>query len=82
MAFLPLGPGERGNPAHTHRPYRLGHCCCGNSDGRRALSASWEKTLRICENEKVIATFIADRQLTACAITSEGLTFAAGDSLG
>ena len=54
------------------------------SDGRRAVSASWAKTLRVwdLESGKELALLTADSATTCCAVSLDGRTIVAGDASG
>jgi WD40 repeat protein len=53
-------------------------------DGRRAVSASWDKTLRVwdLESGKELTSLTADGPTTSCAISLDGRTIVAGDATG
>ena len=53
-------------------------------DGRRALSASNDQTLRLwdLESGEEIGTFIGEDRMFSCAIAADGRTIVAGDALG
>ena len=76
----PGGPLIRTLEGHTYRV----NAVAVTADGRRAVSASDDTTLRIwdLESGKLFNTFAADSQLVACAVTPNGRTFVAGDSSG
>lgn len=54
------------------------------SDGRRAVSASWDTTLKVWDlvDGTCRATFNADESLTACAATSDGHAIVAAGTSG
>src|ERR1700686_2284247 len=58
--------------------YRLG------ANGRRAVSASYDRTLRLwdLESGKEIATFTGESWMVSCAVARDGQTIIAGDALG
>ena len=53
-------------------------------DGRRAVSASEDKTLKVWDLEqgKCLATFSIDDSMYACVAALDGLTLVAGDKSG
>jgi WD40 repeat protein len=53
-------------------------------DGRRAVSASDDRTLRLWDLEtgKEIAAFTGESGIGSCAVTSDGRTIVAGESSG
>jgi len=53
-------------------------------DGRRAVSASYDPTLRLwdLESGKEIATFTGEDDMGNCAVASDGRTIIAGDVSG
>lgn len=53
-------------------------------DGRRAASASDDRTLRLwdLESGKEIAAFTGESDMGCCAIASDGRTIIVGESLG
>ena len=53
-------------------------------DGRRAVSASSDKTLKVwdLESGKVIATFSGEGSLDACAVAPDGMTIVAAGASG
>ena len=53
-------------------------------DGCRAVSASYDKTLKVwdLENGNVDATFSGESGLTSCSISPDGLTIVAGEKSG
>jgi WD40 repeat protein len=52
-----------------------------SADGKRAVSASYDKTLTLwdIDSEKALASFSGDISLSACAMSPNGLSAAAGD---
>jgi WD40 domain-containing protein len=55
-----------------------------SSDGRRAVSGSWDNTLRVWElkDGKELVTLTIDGHVTACALAHDNRTIVAGDSFG
>jgi WD40 repeat protein len=53
-------------------------------DGRRAVSAAYDQTLRVweLENGREITTFIGESRMSCCACTPDGRTIIAGDEAG
>ena len=53
-------------------------------DGRRAVSASGDQTLKVWDLESgtVKADFVGDDRLLACVIAPDGMTIVASGSLG
>jgi WD40 repeat protein len=53
-------------------------------DGRRAVSASSDQTLKVwdLESGELVASFSADGTLAACAVAPDGLTIVAGGASG
>jgi WD40 repeat protein len=53
-------------------------------DGRRAVSASDDRTLRLwdLESGQEIATFTGESKMASCAIAPNGITIIAGDQSG
>ena len=53
-------------------------------EGKRAVSASSDQTLRVWDLEtgKVVAAFTADATLLSCAVGPDGRVFVAGDQSG
>lgn len=53
-------------------------------DGKRIISASGDKTLKVwdLENQEVIASFTGDSELLYCAIAPDGVTIVAADKFG
>ena len=67
----------------------VGHTGCVTStavhpDGRRAVSASADKTLRVWDLEagQELASFTAEASVNCCAIAPHGDTIVAGDESG
>ena len=54
------------------------------ADGRRAVSASGDNTLRVwdLEREKELATFTGESGMVSCTISPNGQTIIAGGALG
>jgi WD40 repeat protein len=55
-----------------------------HADGRRAVSASRDDTLKVWDLEtgQELASFAGDAEMRSCALTSDGGTVVAGDSVG
>jgi len=53
-------------------------------DGRKAVSASWDQTLKVWDLERgeVVATFTGEGPIVCCTIGPDGVTIVAGDSSG
>lgn len=53
-------------------------------DGRRAVSASHDKTLKVWDLEigSLIAGFTGESSILSCAIAPDGLTIVAGEASG
>jgi WD40 repeat protein len=53
-------------------------------DGRHAVSASYDYTLRVwdLESGKELASLTADAPMASCAVSSDGRTIVAGDATG
>jgi len=53
-------------------------------DGKKAVSASHDKTLKIWDLETgtQISTFIGESSISCCAVSPDGLTIVAGEQLG
>ncbi|MDT9326308.1 MAG: WD40 repeat domain-containing protein, partial [Limnospira sp. PMC 1286.21] len=53
-------------------------------DGKRAVSASDDKTLKLWDLEtgEVLATFTGEGAMESCAIAPDGVTVVAGDGSG
>jgi WD40 repeat protein len=53
-------------------------------DGGRAVSGSWDRTLRAWDLHKGsgLATFVGDAEVASLAIAPDGRTIVAGDALG
>ena len=60
------------------------HAVAVTPDGRRAVSASGEQTLRLwnLESAKEIATFTGESAILSCAVTPDGRTMISGDASG
>ena len=56
----------------------------GGVPGRRAISASWDKTLRVwdLESGRAIASFCGESPIDTCIAGRDGLTFIAGERTG
>jgi WD40 repeat protein len=79
-----MGLGEQPNDTHPQRPYRRGLWSGGNARWERAISASYDQTLRVwnLENGKEITTFIGESRMSSCASGPDGRTIVAGDEAG
>lgn len=55
-----------------------------NADGRMAISVSKDKSIKVWDLAagRYIASFLADANLSCCAISADGKTFVAGDPRG
>jgi len=53
-------------------------------DGRRAVSASYDQTLKVWDLERgeVVATFTGESSILCCAVGPDGVTIVAGESSG
>ncbi len=53
-------------------------------DGRYAISASWDRTLKVWELEsgQLLASFFAGENLNTCAVMPDGTTVVAGGHSG
>jgi len=53
-------------------------------DGRRAVSASGDQTLKVWDLERgeVVATFTGESSILCCAVGPDGVTIVAGESSG
>jgi hypothetical protein len=76
----PGGPLERTLTGHASTV----NAVAVTPDGRRAISASWDQTLKVWDlaTGQVLATFNGESRMTAGCAASDGVTFIAGEVSG
>ena len=75
---------ERPKRSYARRPQRSVTAVAITPDGRHAVSASRDNTLRVwdLESGKELALLTADSPTISCAVSLDGRTIVAGDVIG
>jgi WD40 repeat protein len=75
-----VGPGERQARLVLEGHTGMVRAVAVTADGRRAVSASFDHSLRLwdLESRKEIATFIGESDMTSCAVSPDEQTIVAG----